>query len=85
MSWHEREEGTWFFTKRKDETFYNAFQRCTNNDIYIADESDWAALLVIAADLIAAKLNPGGKSGPLGSSFQVESWENDEVQPQNAE
>lgn len=71
MSWEKTQTGNWRFVHNPDETYEESLKQCMSSQVYAADEGDWLALLVIATDIISAKLSPSGTPGPFGASFQA--------------
>lgn len=84
MSWEQTPKGNWHFVHNSDETYEESLNRCMSSQVYTADEGDWLALLVIATDIISAKLSPSGTVEPFGSSFQVNYPACAELDPQDS-
>lgn len=85
MSWKKRESGNWQFICHPNESYKESLIRCMNTSTYTAKEEDWLAVLALATDIIAKKLNPLGTEAPLGTSFQSGSQGSSEAQSQNNE
>lgn len=83
MSWVKQENGTWYFIRKPGESYQESLKRCMSDSAHTACKGDWLALLVIATDIIAGRLNPPGTSKPFGTSFQLHP--NSESRPQDAE
>lgn len=85
MSWKKQDGGNWQFICRPNESYKESFIRCMNTSTYTAKEEDWLAVLALATDIIAKKLNPSGIEAPLGTSFQPRSLGSSEARSQNNE
>ncbi|EGL6630119.1 hypothetical protein IMT69_002115 [Salmonella enterica] len=85
MSWKKQDSGNWQFICHPNESYKESLIRCMNTSTYTAKEGDWLAVLALATDIIAKKLNPSGTEAPPGASFQSGSQGSYEVRSQNNE